>query len=278
MRNILLVTTLACVLVVGQVQAATKTEGYVTKLCDATVTALQKTDAQPLAALFSAQTSSFLVAQGDKAIHLGRARLLKMDKWSDKAEFTSKAKAGEIKMVDRAYAVRVSAKVADGDKNFLIDGVSTREGDGHRWLMLAVLPEKPEPTQADTDDFNGKLQAIFASWRQGLANGDTGPMLSSLAEEDVAVCVIGPDYGFYTFATASEFQAALQQVSQIGGVKLTGADVMTGPLRSPIAALTGQWSLSVAMMQPASQDLWVHLFLDKGQWKVAGLCAMPSEQ
>jgi len=39
--------------------------------------------------------------------------------------------------------------------------------------------------------------------------------------------------------TATEFQAALQQVSQIGGVKLTGGDVMTGSLRSPVAAMTG---------------------------------------
>ncbi len=262
----------------GYAQAATKTEGYVAKLCDATVAALQKTDAQPLAALFSAQTSSFLVAEGDQAIHFGRARLLKMEKWGDQPVFTAQAKAGEIKMVDRAYAVRVTATIADGEKNYLLDGVSTREGEGHRWLMLAVLPEKPEPSQAETEEFNSKLAALFASWREGLAKGDTGPMLTTLAEEDVAVCVIGPDYGFYTFATSSEFQAALQQVSQIGGVKLTGADVMTGALRSPVAAMTGQWSLSVAMMQPAEQDLWVHFFLDKGQWKVAGLCAMPSEQ
>ncbi len=274
----MLVTTLACVLIGGYAQAATKTEGYVTKLGDATVAALQKTDAAPLAALFSASTSSFLVARGDKAIHLGRARLLKMDKWSDQSEFTSKAKVSDLKMVDRAYAVKVTAKVVDGDKTYLLDGVSTREGDGHKWLMLAVMPEKPEPTQAQTDDFNGKLQAIFASWRQGLANGDTGPMLASLAPEDVAVCVIGPDGGFYAFPTATEFQAALQQVSQIGGVKLTGGDVMTGSLRSPVAAMTGQWALSVAMMQPASQDLWVHFYLDKDQWKVAGLCAMPAEQ
>jgi hypothetical protein len=258
--------------------AASKTEGYVTKLCDATVVALQKTDAAPVAALFSAQTSSFLVAQGDKVLHVGRARLLKMEKWGDKPAFTEKAKVADIKLTDRAYAVRVVANVEDGDAKYILDGVSTREGEGHKWLMLAVVPAAPEPSKAETDEFKGKLAAMFGAWQTGLAAGNGGPMLATMAPDDVAVCVVGPDYGFYTFATRGEFEAALQQVAAVGGVKITGLETLTGTLRGPVAAQWGTWSLSVAMMQPATQDLWAHLYLDHGEWRVAGLCAMPTEQ
>jgi len=101
-----------------------------------------------------------------------------MDKWSDQAEFTSKAKVSDLKMVDRAYAVKVTAKVIDGDKTYLLEESARGKAMG-TMADARRHAEKPEPTQAQTDDFNGKLQAIFASWRQGLANGDTGPMLSA---------------------------------------------------------------------------------------------------
>lgn len=278
MRSILLVTTLACVLLGGWAQAATKTEQYVTKLCDDTVVALQKTDAAPLVPLFSTQTSSFLVAEGDKAIHLSRERLKKMDKWGEAPLFTAAAKVTDLKLTDRDYAVHVVATVEDGDKSFTLDGVSTREGEGHKWLMLALLPDKPEPSDAATSDFNKKAAAIFSAWKEGLAMGDNTPLLATLSPDDVAICVIGPDYGFYTFASADDFQAALQQVAQMGGAKLTGADKLTGTLRPPVAAMTGQWQLTVGTMQPMTEDLWTQFYLENGQWKVAGLCAMPTDQ
>lgn len=249
----------------------------VSKLCGDTIAALQKTDVAPLRDLFSVQASSFLAAQGDQVIHLGRASLKDKEIWADQPLFGPMTFYSEIKYSERLYAGRVEAKLNDGEKDYVLDGICLNEGQRKKWLMLMVRPDQaPE----DAEVQKGQLLQWLMNWQGAFRRADIDGLTGVLAERDIALCVVGPDYGFYVLYDPTQVKALLAQAIYMGAIEIgTVAEPIVEP-RPPLATIAARWEITVGGggMQAGAIDAYLHLFQQDGQWRLAALCGLPPAQ
>lgn len=275
MKRIALLTALVALCSVIPVWAQQDVPEDVTQLCGDTIAALQKTDAAPLRDLFSVQASSFLAAQGDQVIHLGRASLKDMQTWADQPLFGPMTFFSEIRYSERLYAGRVEAKLSDGEHDFVLDGVCLNEGQRKKWLMVMVRPDQaPE----DAEIHKGQLLRWLMNWQGAFRRADIDGLVAPLAEKDVALVVVGPDYGFYVLSDPAQVKALLAQAIYMGAIELgTVAEPIIEP-RPPLASVAARWQVSVGGMQAGTMDAYLHLFQQDGQWRVAALCGLPPAQ
>jgi hypothetical protein len=270
LRDLRFAAILALLLASGLALADATDDDLAWKLCDGTMAALQGTDAAPLAAQFSPQASSLLIAQGDAALHLSGPRLLKMDKWADEPLFTAEAKPKPMMSVDADEGIaHLIAIVKDGEKNYWLDGMTVRKGDERKWLMLAILPKTKVSSDEELDGFKATLAPFFKAWQAC----DTASVLGVLAHDDVAVRMLGAAGRLQVFVTPSEVEAALKGVKEAGGVIFSGAELTEGVLSASVATVTMACKTAVGTMKPESETLLIHLYLDDGHWKIAGLWA-----
>jgi ketosteroid isomerase-like protein len=275
MKRMALLTVLVACCLAGGAAAQQRVPEDVNKLCGDTVAALQKTDAAPLANLFSVQASSFLAAQGEQVIHLGRTSLKDKETWADQPLFGPMTFFSEIKYSERLYAGRIEAKVSDGEKDFLLDGVCLSEGQGKKWLMLMVRPAQ-EP--ADAEVYKGQLLQWLMNWQGAFRRGDIDGLASPLAEKDLVLVVVGPDYGFYVLSDAAQVKALLGQAIYMGAVEISTVNEPIIEPRPPVALVAARWSITAGGMQASTLDAYIHLYLDNGQWRVAAIAGLPPAQ
>ncbi len=270
MRGLLFAAVLALLLANGLALAEKTEDDLIWDLCDGTVAALQNTPAAPLAALFSPEASSLLIAQGDKALHLSRPRLLKMERWSDRPLFTAEAEPQPMLSVPGRGSVRhLITIVSDGEKSYWLDGMTEPQGGALKWLMLAIVPETRVASGKELDGLREALAPLFLAWEAG----DTAAVTRALAPDDVAVCMLGPDQHLQVFGTPSEVETALKGVRDLGGARISEVDLTEGVLSPAVATVTVGCKVGVGTMKPESETLLIHLYRDDGRWKVSGLWA-----
>lgn len=275
MKRMAVLTILLAACLTASAAAQQDVPEDVGKLCGDTVAALQKTDAAPLADLFSVQASSFLAAQGDQVIHLSRTSLKDKETWADQPLFGPMTFFSDIKYSERLYAGHVEAKLSDGEKDYVLDGICLNEGQRKKWLMLMVRPAQ-EPQ--DVEMYKGQLLQWLMNWQSAFRRADLDSLVAPLAEKDVALVVVGPDYGFYVLSDPAQVKALLAQAIDMGAIELgTVAEPVIQP-RPPLASATARWQVSVGGMQAGTMDAYLYLFLQDGQWRIAALCGLPPAQ
>lgn len=241
-------------------------------LCDATLAALQKTDAPPMVDTLSGQSSSLIVVTESGLVRTCKSKLKGQATWTATAPLSAAAKLTEAKATPGSDATHVEATVDDGGKQGKLDGMALIEGGKGRWLMLALVPQAADSgSDADRAAIGAHLDAL----RQNLTKGDMDAAVKAFAPDFLSFSVAGPDYGFYAFPTPPEVRAFLVgQATAAGPLDVPPAQPPQLEFHGPVALGYGMWDITVATFPVQPTEIRWHLYREGDAWKVAAVCAL----
>jgi hypothetical protein len=272
MRYGFLSACLAIAMCVGPVCGQEQPDQGLLALCEATLKALQATEAAPLADLLSFQASSLLVVCDGELLRSRRAELKDRDEWAEQALLSASARLADVEVSDNSSADFVRATIEDEDITYVLDGVATVELGQTRWLMLLVapLPGDNAPDDAAEDTVLKELSAL----RGATASGGTQRTMARLAPDSLCFAVEGPDSVFYVVPRPEEVRAFIEsQATAMGPMSLTPRGTPEAVVVGPAAIVRLRWDVGIAGFEPMSMDLRVHAYRADDRWRISGLCA-----
>ncbi len=243
-------------------------------LCDATLAALQKTEAAPLVETMSGQCSSLVVVTESGLVRTCKSKLKGQATWTDTAPLSAAAKLAEAKATPGSDATYIEMAIDAAGKPHKLDGMAVIEGGQGRWLMLALVPV---PADAGSEADQNAIATLCDTLRQDLVRGDMGAAVKGFAPDFISFSVSGPDYGFHAFPTPPETRAFLAgQATAAGPLGIAPAQPPQLEFHGPVALGHGAWDITVATFPPQPTEVRWHFYRDGDAWRIAGVCGLRS--